>query len=300
MSKHSCHHHHHHHEHHHSHVPNNRKVLWISFILITLFMYVELIGGYISNSLALIADAGHMLTDAFSLGLAVLASVLSQKKSDRYNTFGYGRSEILAAAFNGILLFIIAFYIAYEAIERIFLAPEILSKTMLIIAIIGLIINIIVASLMWLYGDVEDNLNVRAAFLHVLADMLGSVGAIIAALLVMFFNWHWADTVASVIVSFIILRSAFYVLKQSIQILMQNVPKQVNIIKIRRILLQHDFVISIRNLHVWQLNQDYKILTCHVKVDNIDNRDDYQHKLQSLVTSLNHYHLNEITIQLEI
>lgn len=298
MSKHSCHH-HHHHDHHHSHVPNNRKVLWISFILITLFMYVELIGGYISNSLALIADAGHMLTDAFSLGLAVLASVLSQKKSDRYNTFGYGRSEILAAAFNGILLFIIAFYIAYEAIERIFLAPEILSKTMLIIAIIGLIVNIIVASLMWLYGDVEDNLNVRAAFLHVLADMLGSVGAIIAALLVMFFNWHWADTVASVIVSFIILRSAFYVLKQSIQILMQNVPKQVNIIKIRRILLQHDFVISVRHLHVWQLNQDYKILTCHVKVDNIDHHDDYQHKLHSLVASLNHYHLNEITIQLE-
>lgn len=179
-------------EHDHTHGAN-KKTLMISFIIITVYMIIEAIGGFLTNSLALLADAGHMLSDSISLGVGLLAFILGEKAADYSKTYGYKRFEILAAVFNGVTLVLIAIYIFYEAYQRFANPPEVASTGMLIIATIGLLVNILVAWLLMRGGDTKENLNIRAAFLHVLGDLLGSVGAIIAALMIIFFNWGWAD-----------------------------------------------------------------------------------------------------------
>src|SRR5699024_8872396 len=155
----------------------NKKVLLISFIIITSYMIVEAIGGYLTNSLALLADAGHMLSDAISLGIALLAFTLGAKVANHSKTYGYKRFEILAAVLNGLTLIIVALFIFYEAIGRFQNPPEVASTGMLVIATIGLLVNILVAWIMMRGGDVEENLNMRGAYLHVISDMLGSIGA---------------------------------------------------------------------------------------------------------------------------
>lgn len=161
------------HDHHHT---NNKKALLISFIFIFTFMIVEIIGGILTNSLALLSDAGHMLSDAFALGLSLFAFKLSEKAANADKTFGYKRFEILAAFINGITLLAISIYIFYEAYHR-FLEPPNVSPMMLWIAVTGLIVNIIVAYILMYNGDTKGNLNLRSALLHVLGDLLGSVGA---------------------------------------------------------------------------------------------------------------------------
>ena len=148
--------------------------------------------GILTNSLALLADAGHMLSDSISLGVGLLAFILGEKAADYSKTYGYKRFEILAAVFNGVTLVLIAIYIFYEAYQRFTDPPEVASTGMLIIATIGLLVNILVAWILMRGGDTKENLNIRAAFLHVIGDLLGSVGAIIAALMILFFNWGWA------------------------------------------------------------------------------------------------------------
>lgn len=182
------------HDHGHSHSHQaNKKTLVISLVIITAYMIVEVIGGLITNSLALLADAGHMLSDAISMFIALLAFTFSSRIADHGKTYGYKRFEILAAVINGATLILIAAYIIYEAIERFRNPAEVVSGGMLMIAAIGLLVNILVARIMMRGSDVKGNLNMRGAYLHVLSDMLGSVGAIIAALLILFFDWNWAD-----------------------------------------------------------------------------------------------------------
>src|SRR5699024_10598788 len=179
-------------------------VLKCRFIIISVYMVVELAGGIWTNSLALLSDAGHMLSDSISLGVGLLAFTFGEKVANYSKTYGYKRFEILAAVFNGVTLILISIYIFYEAFQRFSNPPEVASTGMLIIASIGLLVNIIVAWML-MKGDTEENLNLRAAFLHVLGDLLGSVGAIVAALLIIFFNWGWADPLASVIVAVLVL-----------------------------------------------------------------------------------------------
>lgn len=175
------------HDHGHNHTHGaNKKVLLISFFIIASYMIVEVIGGFVTNSLALLSDAGHMLSDAVSLGIALLALTYGAKVASRSKTFGYKRFEILAAVLNGVTLMAIALIIFYEAIQRFANPPEVATTGMLIVSSIGLAVNILVAWIMMRGGDVEDNLNMRGAYLHVISDMLGSVGAISAALLMMF------------------------------------------------------------------------------------------------------------------
>ena len=175
------HNHQHHHSHAHGHVhTDNKKVLMFSFIIISLFMLVEIIGGFLANSLALLSDGFHMLSDAISLGVALIAFIYAEKHATKSKTYGYKRFEILAALFNGVTLFIISIIIIIEAIRRFLEPPEVQSKEMFIISVIGLMVNIIVAILMFKGGDTSHNLNMRGAFLHVLGDLFGSVGAIVA------------------------------------------------------------------------------------------------------------------------
>nr|WP_289038990.1 cation diffusion facilitator family transporter [uncultured Allobacillus sp.] len=285
------------HDHDHSHSAN-KKSLIISFILITAFMVVEVIGGLLTNSLALLADAGHMLSDAISLGVAFLAFTLGERSANYSKTYGYKRFEILAAVFNGVTLILIAGFIFYEAYQRFTDPPEVASTGMLVIATIGLIVNLIVAWIL-MKGDTEENLNLRAAFLHVLGDLLGSVGAIVAALLILFFGWGWADPLASVLVALLILISGYRVTKDSFHVLMEGTPKNVDLEEIIQTIEDVQGVHSIHDLHVWSITSGQNALSCHAVVDPELSIRECQRILRRVESDLEEKGVGHVTIQLE-
>ncbi|MCC5802888.1 cation diffusion facilitator family transporter [Rossellomorea vietnamensis] len=282
--------------HDHSHGHNqNKKALLISFLFIFSFMIVEVVGGVVTNSLALLSDAGHMLSDAAALGLSLAAFYIGEKASDMGKTYGYKRFEIVAAFLNGITLILVSLYIFWEAYRRFIDTPAV-SPGMMIIAIIGLIVNIIVAWIL-MKGDNEHNLNVRSAFLHVLGDMLGSVGAIIAGLLIYFFDWNLADPIASVIVAMLIVISGWRVTKDSIHILMEGSPGDVDMEKVSGSLSQVPGVREVHDLHVWSITSDFKALSCHVVVGDEVNRDEILVQLSSFLEQ--EFGIHHSTIQVE-
>ncbi|WP_338471808.1 cation diffusion facilitator family transporter [Niallia sp. XMNu-256] len=260
---------HHHHGHHHGHSHGhsaNKKALLLSFLLISTFMVIEVIGGLLTNSLALLADAGHMLSDAASLGLSFFALKLGEKAASHSKTFGYKRFEIIAAAINGMTLILISLFILVEAVQRFSNPPEIQSTGMLIISVIGLVVNIIAAWIL-MSGDKEDNLNVRSAFLHVIGDMLGSVGAITAALLMIFFGWGWADPVASLIVAVLISISGYRVTKDSFHILMEGTPHHIQLNEVKATLGKIEHVEEVHDLHIWSITSGVFMLSCHLSIN---------------------------------
>ncbi|UTH06470.1 cation diffusion facilitator family transporter [Macrococcoides canis] len=285
-------------EHDHTHGAN-KKTLLISFIIITTYMVIEAIGGFLTNSLALLADAGHMLSDSISLGVGLLAFILGEKAADYSKTYGYKRFEILAAVFNGVTLVLIAIYIFYEAYQRFTDPPEVASTGMLIIATIGLLINILVAWLLMRGGDTKENLNIRAAFLHVLGDLLGSVGAIVAALMIIFFNWGWADPLASVIVAVLVLISGWRVTKESIHVLMEGTPKNVEIDAVIKTIESIPGVNSMHDLHVWSITSGKNALSCHVVVDGTIFVQESQEMLKTIEQKLEDENIGHVTIQIE-
>ena len=195
-------------------------------------MIAEVVGGFVTNSLALLSDAGHMLSDAVSLALSLLAFKLGEN-SNNCKTYGYKRVEMLAALCNGVVLIVISVYIFIEAIRRFKEPVEIASNGMLIIAVLGLLINILSAWILMRGGDVKGNLNLRSAFLHVLGDLLGSVGAIIAALLIKFFGWIAADAIASIFVSILVIISGWRVTRDTVHILMEGAPQHINVEEVK-------------------------------------------------------------------
>ncbi|WP_047986477.1 cation diffusion facilitator family transporter [Ornithinibacillus californiensis] len=287
------------HDHGHDHTHGaNKKALWISFIIITAYMIVEAIGGFLTNSLALLSDAGHMLSDSISLGIGVLAFTLGEKVANHSKTYGYKRFEILAAVFNGVTLLLIAIYIFFEAFHRFQDPPEVASTGMLVIASIGLLVNILVAWIL-MRGDTHDNLNMRAAFLHVIGDLLGSVGAVTAALLIIFFGWGWADPLASVIVAVLVLFSGWRVTKDAVHVLMEGTPKNVDLNDIIHTMENTDGVLSIHDLHVWSITSGQNALSCHAVVDGNLSIVDSQKILRTIEHELVHKGIGHVTIQLE-
>ncbi|MFW7190402.1 MULTISPECIES: cation diffusion facilitator family transporter [Lysinibacillus] len=290
----------HQHDHGHDHTHGaNKKVLLLSFIIITGYMVVEAIGGFLTNSLALLSDAGHMLSDSISLGIAMLAFMFGEKAASYSKTYGYKRFEILAAVLNGITLIGIALFIFYEAIERFTNPPEVATTGMLIISIIGLFVNILVAWIMMRGSDTKDNLNMRGAFLHVLSDMLGSVGAIVAALLIMFFGWGWADPLASVIVALLVVRSGYHVTKASIHVLMEGTPSNVDVQEIIQLIEQTDGIESIHDLHIWTITSGTNALSCHAVVNDQLKIAESEHILRKIEHNLQHKDIKHVSIQLE-
>jgi cobalt-zinc-cadmium efflux system protein len=300
---------HHHHNHGHSHGhshghghghghshTSNKKALLSSFILIAAFMVVEVIGGILTNSLALLSDAGHMLSDAAALGLSFFAIKLGEKQVSQEKTYGYKRFEIIAAALNGLTLIIISLYIFYEAFQRFFAPPEVQSTGMLMISVTGLVVNIIAAWIL-MSGDKDDNLNVRSAFLHVLGDMLGSVGAIIAALLIMFFGWTIADPIASVIVAMLIIISGFRVTRDSFHILMEGAPTQIDIQQVKVALSKIPLVKEVHDLHIWTITSGYPVLSCHITIVDEAIHDEVLAHSQKILHD--EFHIEHSTIQVE-
>lgn len=292
--------HNHQHDHSHGHTHGaNKKTLTISFIIIAFYMLIEAVGGFMTNSLALLSDAGHMLSDAVSLGIALVAFTLGEKAANYGKTYGYKRFEILAAVLNGVTLVLISLYIFYEAIQRFQNPPEVASTGMLIIASIGLLVNIFVAWIMLRGGDVEENLNMRGAYLHVISDMLGSIGAIIAALLIIFFGWGWADPLASVIVAALVLRSGYFVTKSGLHVLMEGTPQNVDVDKVIQTIKNTNGIQSIHDLHIWSITSGLNALSCHAVVNVQMSIAESEHLLRKIEHDLEHQNIQHMTIQLE-
>jgi cobalt-zinc-cadmium efflux system protein len=282
----------------HSHAHNaNKKALTISFFLIAVFMIIEFVGGYLTNSLALISDAGHMLSDAVALGLSLSALIFGAKAATSSKTYGYKRFEILAALLNGIVLVLLSVLICKEAIERISEPPRVIGKGMMVISIIGLIINIVVAYILHSQGSTKENLNVRSAFLHVIGDLLGSIGAIVAAVVIRLFGWYIADPIASIIVSLLVLYSGWNVLKESVNILMEAKPSDIDSKKVISSLMSIDGVEDIHDLHIWMITSDFSVMTVHLKVRGNIDRDMILEKAKRSINK--EFGIKHATIQIE-
>jgi len=254
----------------HSHTGNIKKLTFAS-ILIGLFMVVEVIGGVISGSLALLADAGHMLTDFAALMLALGAFKLGQKPKNNRFSFGYDRFSVLAAFVNALTLIAISVWIVIEAIRRFFMPGEILTGPMLGVAIIGLAVNIIVFFI--LIGGQRDNLNMRGAILHVIGDMLGSVAAILAALIIMLTGWLPIDPLLSLLVAGLILRTAWPLLKESGHILLETTPARLNPEDIAADLRDH--IVgwgALKDMHIWSISSEHSVMTIRVSIINMEDQ----------------------------
>ncbi|MDH0719164.1 MAG: cation diffusion facilitator family transporter [Acinetobacter sp.] len=283
------------HDHSHAAVTEgNAKKLTIALILTTTFLVIEFIAGIITQSLALLSDAAHMFTDAAALAIALAAIQIAKRPADNKRTFGYQRFEILAALFNASMLFFVAMYILYEAYQRFTQPPEIQSLGMLIVASIGLVINLI--SMKILMSSAADSLNVKGAYLEVLSDALGSVGVIIGAIIIYFTNWYWVDTIIAVAIGFWVLPRTWILLKQSINILLEGVPEEVDIEKLRNDLLALDGVESIHQLKVWAITSKNIHLTVHLFAPNADRKQLHY----AAAEMLSHEHgIAEVTLQIE-
>ncbi|NUJ06818.1 cation diffusion facilitator family transporter [Bacillus paranthracis] len=284
------------HSHDHGH-SKNKKALLFAFLLTTSFMIAEVIGGFVTNSLALLSDAGHMLSDAVSLALSLLAFKLGEKTATAAKTYGYKRVEMLAALCNGVVLIVISIYIFIEAIRRFKEPVEIASNGMLIIAVLGLLINILSAWILMRGGDVKGNLNLRSAFLHVLGDLLGSVGAIIAALLIKFFGWTAADAIASILVSILVIISGWRVTRDTVHILMEGAPQHINVEEVKSTLLNISVVKEVHDLHIWSVTSDFQVLTCHLIIKGNETQSVLKEATDVLKEK---FHVEHVTIQVEI
>ena len=265
-----------HHEHAHGHGigvkrEGNASALRWAFGITTVILVAEAVGGWLTNSLALLSDAGHMLSDAASLGLSLLAIHFAKKPASASKSYGYRRLEILAALANGVALFVIAVAISWEAAHRLFAPPPVASLPMMGIAGIGLAANLASAWVLLHQGDVKDNLNLRSAYLHVLGDALGSVGALLAGALMYFYGWYIADPIVSVVVALLILRGAWGVVSQSLHILMEGTPAGSNIEAMIASLETIPGVCNVHDVHVWTVTSGYDVFSCHLVVSKGTN-----------------------------
>ena len=258
---------HHTHSHSHSHSHERRDAgsitrLKVALGLTGVYMLAEAIGGWLTNSLALLADAGHMLTDVAALALTLAAIWFAARPATAQKTYGYYRLEILAAFVNGIALVLISLFVIYEAYERFSAPPAVKGFELTIIATGGLLVNLVCAYL--LHGDHQHDLNMRGAWLHIMGDALGSVTAIVAGLLILGFGWLWADAVCSVLISGIIIFGAWNLIKESVNVLLEGTPSHINLKAVSETIRQTPHVTDVHDLHVWTITSGMEALSVHV------------------------------------
>lgn len=274
----------------------NERTLWFALGLTTLFLIAELAGGILTNSLALISDAAHMFTDTAALAISLAAIRIGKRPADRQRTFGYYRFEILAAAFNAILLFMVALYILFEAYRRLKHPPEIQSGVMLVIACVGLVVNLI--SMRLLSAGKDASLNMKGAYLEVWSDMLGSIGVIIGALIIQWTGASWVDSAIAVAIGLWVLPRTWTLLKASMHVLLEGVPEGVGIADVESAILAVPGVVSLHDLHIWAISSSKTSLTVHV-VRN-ETGSDWQALLERVRTLLgDRFDIHHSTIQLE-
>lgn len=272
----------------------SRKLTWVLGIN-AVFMIAEVVGGLLSNSLALLADAGHMFTDVAALGLSVFAMRLASRPSTERRTYGYARLEILAALLNGATLLVIAGMIIVEAVQRLREPVEIDGFVMLSVAAVGLLVNIIGASV--LHQHSHDNLNVRGAYLHVLGDLLGSIGTIIAGVVVMATGWSAADPVISVLIALLILFSAWHLVRDATDVLLESAPRDIDMAVVLDDLKAIEGIDDIHDLHVWTLTSGFVALSGH---GVIDDPADHMRVLEEIRERMQSFGIGHVTFQLEL
>lgn len=252
------------HDHHHDLKSASYRRLWWAFVINLVFLVVEVIGGILTNSLALLADAGHMLTDVGALALAIFVAHMASKPATPEKTYGLLRAEVLGAFINGAALVIIVGFIMWEAWERLGKYQEIDGPVMIIIALLGLMAN--VASAIILAKDREENVNLKGAFLHMIADALGSVGAVIAGLVIWTTGWMPIDTIASVVIGILILLSTYGFLKQTINILLEATPDNIDYLEVKNSLEEMEHISTVHDLHIWTITSGVPVLSAHIKL----------------------------------
>ncbi len=267
--------------------------LKVSFFIIFSFFLVELVGGYLTNSLALISDAGHMMTDSTALLIAFLASLIAKREGSRRMTYGLYRVEVLASILNSVALIALCLFIALNAFKRFSNPEPVKGKEMLLIALLGLFINLTVLYL--LHGE-RENLNVKSAFLHVLTDTLGSVGAITSGILVTLFKLYVADALLGLLIVLLILPSALSVLKESLDIVMEFAPKDIDLSEVEGKILKLEGVLGVHDLHVWSITKGKNMLTAHL---TIREGADPCKVLREVEKLLKEFGINHTTVQIE-
>lgn len=274
----------------------HERTLWMALGLTGSFMIAEVIGAFITGSLALLSDAAHMMTDALALTISLVAIQVGKRAADRKRTFGYARFEILAAAFNAILLFVVAFYILFEAWQRLSAPAEIQSMGMLVIAVLGLIVNLI--SMRLLASASAESLNVKGAYLEVWSDMLGSIGVIVAALVIMYTGWGWVDSLVAAAIGFWVLPRTWTLLRESMNVLLQGVPDGIDIDEVEQGIRAIDGVTEVHDLHLWALTSGKNVMSTHLVAD-LGRRSEQQILVE--VTELMHerFDISHVTVQVE-
>ncbi len=252
------------HEREHRYLTAASRPLQITLGLVLLIMVAEAFGGFLSNSLALVSDAAHMLIDALALALSLFAMSVARRPSTRTRTFGYHRVEILAALANGLTIVLISAYIFYEAYRRFSQPPEVKVPIMLVVAIIGLAANL--AGILLLRGGGTSSLNIRAAFWHIVGDTISSVGVIVTAIIISITGWTIADPIIAVVIGLIILMGAVRLIRESIDILSETVPAHIRVEKVIEAIKNIQGVVDVHDLHIWTLTSGVYALSAHVLI----------------------------------
>ncbi|HET8572879.1 MAG TPA: cation diffusion facilitator family transporter [Edaphocola sp.] len=273
----------------------NKGKLKLVLGLTSIYLLAEVFGGIFTHSLALLADAGHMLTDIGGLAFALIAIHMAQRSPTKQRTYGYYRAEILAATANAIVLFFISFYILYEAWERFKDPPKVAGKEMMIIAVIGLVVNL--AGMFILHSGSKESLNMKGAYFEVLSDMLTSLGVIAAGVIMLTTGWYYADPILSAAIGLFILPRTWNLLKNAVGILLQGVPADVNVADLESAITRLPGVINIHDLHVWTLTSGINILTTHVIIDDVANYRSMLNRISEMV--YRDFEISHATIQLE-
>lgn len=262
----------------------------------SVYFFAELAGGFLTNSLALLSDAGHMLSDIVALGLSLFAFRMARRPATNKRTYGYHRMEILAALLNGLMLWLIVGFIFQTAYNRFFDPPEVKSQAMVVVALMGLGVNIAAGFL--LYGSHHECLNIRGALLHVIGDALGSLGAIAAGLVMLFTGWYVADPLISLFIGLLILYTSWKLVRESVDILMQSVPKEIDLGEVQSAMEQVSGIVKVHDLHVWTVTSGIHTLTAHAVVNG---GEDFHRVLNEVETMLrDRFRIEHTTIQLEV
>ncbi len=271
-----------------------QRLKW-ALIISSVYFFAELIAGFLTNSLALLSDAGHMLSDIGALGLSLFAFRVAKRPATHHSTYGYHRVEILAALFNGLTLWLIVGVIFTSAYYRLANPPAVESFGMIVVAVLGLLVNIAAAAI--LHSGHQHNLNMRGAFLHVMSDAIGSVGAIAAGAIMLTTGWYLADPLISMFIGALILYSSWSLIKDSLSVLMQSVPKGIRLDEVRQTIEAVDGVHKVHDLHVWAVTSDIYTLSAHAVVEN---GGDFHQVLNGIEDTLKErFNIEHTTIQLE-
>jgi cobalt-zinc-cadmium efflux system protein len=256
-----------------NHLSKSTKFLGISLVITLSFFIIELIGGFLTNSLALITDSWHMLNDVFALAFSLVATWIAKRPETSRHSYGYHRAEILAAFLQGVFLWVVVFFMFTEVIERLYEPAEILSFDMLIIASLGLIAN--GASALMLSKFRKESLNLKGAFLHVAADILGSIGAVSAGIIIYFTSWYQADSLISLMIGILILYSSWKIIRESANVLLESVPSHIDPELIETKIKSIKGVCGVHDLHVWSISPEkMSIMSGHIEIDKKVNKKD--------------------------